>query len=611
MRLSIIIPSNDQAAAIGVTIDSVLCQDYKDVECWVIDCGGTGQTPEILRSYADKIRRAAADGLCTSKAMNQGLSMAAGNIVGWIDPGESYPVGIFQKMMQVFDEHPDISAVCIPADATAEAASGEPSAGKRSCHEFAAQCSQNAPTVFYRKEAVMAAGMLNEELQYAADYDLWLRIAKTHKTFVLHEKPVEHTVKTSFGCAKASQETLGVIQNHIGSPYLPPIRIGFDSSMTCVSKAGCGFYADSLANALCQVDHTNQYLFYPMYYNRCNPNFQNCTALAKTPNAHNLFFDGTTPEMANAAFRNTDMDITEMLGNPQVIHATGFSFIHHHKAANVYTVFDSSMVDVPDCTTEENRCFCFDMMHEASLYADMFISISQYSKDRFLHYFPYVEPERVRVIPLATRDTLKPNHDIDCIKGLGITVPDSYWLCVNTIEPRKNIVRLLHAYQQLNKLGDTRPLYLVGGKGWKDAQIYQQVKELSLSDHVFFTGYVSDEQLSALYTNCFAFLYPSLYEGFGLPVLEAMTMGAPVICSNSTSIPEVAGDAALYVDPKDTASIVNTMLTLQEHPQRRDSMIQQGLARAKQFSWQTNAMETIRCYYEAIWRHGCKSAQTR
>ena len=153
---------------------------------------------------------------------------------------------------------------------------------------------------------------------------------------------------------------------------------------------------------------------------------------------------------------------------------------------------------------------------------------------------------------------------------------------MGTIEPRKNHRRLLEAYRLIDS---SLPLVLAGGKGW--------LMDEFLADDVLLTGYVTDAELEWLYRNCYAFLYPSLFEGFGMPVLEALTLGAPVICSNTTSLPEVAGDAALLVDPLDPRAIAAAM---QELPAVRESLIQKGRAQARRFSWEESANQLKALY---------------
>jgi glycosyltransferase involved in cell wall biosynthesis len=172
---------------------------------------------------------------------------------------------------------------------------------------------------------------------------------------------------------------------------------------------------------------------------------------------------------------------------------------------------------------------------------------------------------------------------------------------VGTLEPRKNLRRLLNAYSvYVKKTGNALPLVLAGGKGWLEDDFEQFVAELDLFQKVKFLGYVSDEELNWLYKNCFAFIYPSLYEGFGLPVLEAMSRGAAVIVSNATSIPEVAGEAAHYIDPLKEKEIVEAICMLAENAEYREKLKNLALRQAQKFSWQRCASGVIEIYNHVI-----------
>jgi glycosyltransferase involved in cell wall biosynthesis len=304
-------------------------------------------------------------------------------------------------------------------------------------------------------------------------------------------------------------------------------------------------------------------------------------------------------------FLDETKDITSELHYPNVIHSTSFHFVKNHSTANVYTIYDLSFFEHPDTSTYANRQACMTGMLEASLRADMFIAISEYSKKVFLKYFPYVSEDRVRVIPLSYRKALlepvnvKVNFD-----SLGIDSEKPFWFCVGTIEPRKNIVSLVRAYLKLRSQGETYPLYLAGKKGWLDEEILNEINASRAGDDIRLLGFVNESQLSALYRSCFAMVYPSLYEGFGLPILEAMSLGAPVITSNTTSMPEVGGDAVIYVDPRNVDDIYEKMKLLQQNEELRKTIGEKGRERAlNEFSWEKTATKTIQCYYEAVWRH--------
>ena len=169
---------------------------------------------------------------------------------------------------------------------------------------------------------------------------------------------------------------------------------------------------------------------------------------------------------------------------------------------------------------------------------------------------------------------------------------------VSTIEPRKNLPGLLQAYRRLrDEYKRDEVLVLAGAKGWLWEEVYQTVDRLNLEKHVIFLGRVPSADLVYLYNDASLFVLPSFYEGFGLPPLEAMTCGTPVIVSNTSALPEVVGDAALMVDPHDIDGLTVAMWRTLTEPELREDLIQKGFKRAQKFSWQTAAQKTLEVYH--------------
>lgn len=168
-----------------------------------------------------------------------------------------------------------------------------------------------------------------------------------------------------------------------------------------------------------------------------------------------------------------------------------------------------------------------------------------------------------------------------------------YILYVGTLQPRKNIDTLIKAFYKFTHDYPAFKLVIAGKKGWLYNDIFDLVTDLGLEDDVYFTDYISDNQLIFLYKNAFCFVMPSLYEGFGIPPLEAMSFGCPVISSKTSSLPEVSGDAALYFDPKNSFDLFEKLKKLKENPDLRKSLIKKGATRIKQFSWENCADTTL------------------
>lgn len=178
-------------------------------------------------------------------------------------------------------------------------------------------------------------------------------------------------------------------------------------------------------------------------------------------------------------------------------------------------------------------------------------------------------------------------------------ISGDYILFVGTLQPRKNLVRLIEAFSRLNPKPYT--LIIVGKPGWMYEEIYQAPKKFGVEEKVKFLDYVSDEDLPSLYQNARCFVLPSLYEGFGLPVLEAMSYGCPVVTSNTSSLPEAGGEAAIYVDPESVESIKEGILkVLNFTPRARQDLIKKGYDQVKKFSWEKCARETLKVLEEVV-----------
>jgi len=226
------------------------------------------------------------------------------------------------------------------------------------------------------------------------------------------------------------------------------------------------------------------------------------------------------------------------------------------------------------------------------------LTVSEFSKRDIVRRY-LVPPERVIVAPDAADPMFQPIHDevrLDAVRqryGTG----DEYILCVGNLQPRKNLRALIDAYVRLRRAGATRRrLVLVGRKAWLHDDIFAAARDSGYADELVFTGYVPDIDLVALYNAAAVFVYPSLFEGFGLPPLEAMACGTPVICSNTSAFPEVVGDAALTVDPRDPKALASAIATVLRDTDLRASLAAAGLRRAAHFSWDSTARTILGAY---------------
>lgn len=376
------------------------------------------------------------------------------------------------------------------------------------------------------------------------------------------------------------------------------MKISFDTSQTGSSKAGCGFYAHALANALPTQGPENEYYFLQSF-----GDFFFDASLSRRPSSRKKNIQ-TGPflldyESSKNYWRSNDLE--ESLGSPDIIHSNNYWCPTQVRTSRlIYTLYDLSFMEQPDWTTEANRIGCFEGVLRASVYADWIVAISESSREYFCRYFPHFPENRVRVISPASR-FVELNYEGSRPKALKKIQAGQFWLSVGTIEPRKNQKLLAKAYARYLELGGApMPLVFAGGAGWKMNDFEGFLASLGISEHVIMTGYVSDDELIWLYRNCYANLYPSLFEGFGLPVLEGMQFGAPIIASNSTSIPEVVGNAGLLIEPDDIEAWSQTLFRFSGDEKLRKSLVQKALKQASSFSWESSASMLLDLYEEAV-----------
>lgn len=375
------------------------------------------------------------------------------------------------------------------------------------------------------------------------------------------------------------------------------VKIGFDVSQTAENKAGCGFVADQLITYLLKHDENSEYLLYPTFYSYRYIDYHKATYI-DVANCK-LHFNGMSFKEMIKGWDTQMNDRTAWLGNPDIIHSNNFSCKKDHHARIVYTLYDLVPIKYPQFTTEENRLICFNGLFEASLYADHCIAISENTKFSFLNYFPYYPPERITVIPLGVRSSIAPITNQQTIKNIvdRMSISGEFWLGVGTLEPRKNYSLLVDAFLELD---DERTLVIAGSRGWLDSDLMDKIKNADKKDKIKFLGYVSDEELSALYSACFAFIYPSFYEGFGLPVLEALHCEAAVITSKISSLPEVGGEAVLYIDPESKNSLIDRMRLLINNPTERKELKSKAQKQAARFTWDDAAKITLDVYHKTV-----------
>lgn len=263
----------------------------------------------------------------------------------------------------------------------------------------------------------------------------------------------------------------------------------------------------------------------------------------------------------------------------------------------VMAIMDTSYLEYPDMFRKRDLYQLTHWTAYAVAHAKAICTISKFSKNAIIRAYKVPEDQVVVTYPGFSMPTTAANQEATILKKY--TIANHYILSVGTIQPRKNYIRLIEAFSKFltlnkQKFGEIQ-LVIVGKKGWLYEAILDAPKKYGISDKVKFLHNVPDSDLPHLYRNALCFALPSLYEGFGLPVLEAMAYKCPVVVSNVSSLPEIAGNAGVYVDPKDVASITQGLLSAvrQRNLIQGKSRIQQGLSQVKLFTWEKAAKQTL------------------
>jgi glycosyltransferase involved in cell wall biosynthesis len=274
--------------------------------------------------------------------------------------------------------------------------------------------------------------------------------------------------------------------------------------------------------------------------------------------------------------------------------------------ATVVTVHDMVYRSYPETMNKRTYHLLNMSLKRSMKRATLIVTDSEFSKSEIIKYFPQFK-DKIRVVYCGVdfdkfSDRIN-EADIARVK-INFSIHGDYFLYLGTLEPRKNLVRLIEAYaklkEQLENKGKKVPfLVMAGGKGWLSDDIFETVRNFDLKDNIIFTKYIPDEDLSPLIRGALAFVFPSIYEGFGLPPLEAMACKVPVIVSDAASLPEVVGDCAIIVDPFDTDSIKNGMLTVYEDTEFSAEIAEKGMQRARKFTWEQSAKDLWEVYKEA------------
>jgi len=368
------------------------------------------------------------------------------------------------------------------------------------------------------------------------------------------------------------------------------MTIYVDISAAVHHRAGLGRYAENLARALVAAEPGRYSLF-----------FNKERGVDPLPNLESIpvrtIAMGYKPwRMAVWLAHIVHAGFERLLPDAELFHATEHLLLPVRHAPTVLTVHDLIFRHLPEHHKPLNRWYLNLTMPLYCRKATHIIAVSECTRQDLIQAYN-LPPEKITVIHEAAAPgfRLQGNESIASVRQR-YTLPERYLLFVSTIEPRKNLIRLLKAFEQLHAEELTDALVIVGRRGWLYDDFFVTLESSPVREAVLFPGYVPDADLPPLYAGAQAFVLPSLYEGFGLPVLEAMASGVPVACSNTSSLPEISGHAALHFDPTNVQSIVIILRSLLTDPDLCAELRQRGLKQAAQFSWRKVAAETRGVY---------------
>jgi glycosyltransferase involved in cell wall biosynthesis len=378
------------------------------------------------------------------------------------------------------------------------------------------------------------------------------------------------------------------------------MRIVIDGLPLLGPETGIGKYTFELSTALMRMPEGPEIYYY--YGSR----------LSKRPNrmindhqvSYNPLKKGVSrwlPDSLKKFLKKEVLRIGLRLKKCDLFHATNY-IIPACFVPTISTFHDLSFIRYPEMHPAERLDWLLKGLPLTLRNSSRIIVVSQFTKEELIRLFG-VSENRIDVVHLGVTGNFKPRNEvslIECLKEYGLK-PKGYVLAVGTIEPRKNLVALFQAYETLpDSITSSWPLVIVGMKGWKHQTISRNIERLVRKGKLRALGYIPNDRLPFIYAGASLFVYPSLYEGFGLPPLEAMACGVPVIVSNRASLPEVVGDAGLLVEPEDIGELSQAIESLIDDPHRCKQMIHKGWERAKHFTWEACAENTLRVYNDVL-----------
>ena len=375
------------------------------------------------------------------------------------------------------------------------------------------------------------------------------------------------------------------------------MKIGIDARFALHQRRGIGNYTLQLIHHLSDLDTQNEYVLYTDQddINRVLPRKSNFVLRKITPASYPVWEQVMLPLRA----AKDAIDILHCTGNTAPIYLDRriklISTIHDV----MFLKDDSELPKSASLYQRAGRFYRKVIVPKTIARLSMVLTVSEFSKRDIMHHIRVIKDDSIKVTHEAASksyrrlDRANASHKIP----QKLSIRDPYVLTLGALDPRKNTESVIRKFIELKaERKITEKLVIVGVPHWRQTKFYQMVHKSAFADDFLFTEFLSEEELAFLYSGAKAFLYPSSYEGFGIPLLEAMACGVPVITSNTTSIPEVVGNAALLIDPLDGEELKSALLKILNEEGLREVLISRGLDQAKKFSWIKTAKETLLAY---------------
>lgn len=378
------------------------------------------------------------------------------------------------------------------------------------------------------------------------------------------------------------------------------MRIGIDYTSAVHQQAGIGRYTRDLVAALARLPREHEYVLFVAGRAGRDAGPGSPGSASEMPDSFRIARVPLSQRFWSALWHRLHIPLPVDLftGPVGVFHSPDYVLPPLRQGKKVVTIHDLSFLRYPEGAEPSLRQYLGRAVPDAAGRADLILADSQNTRRDVIELLGAPE-EKVEVLYPGVSEEFKPIDDqelLDKVRRMyGLSFP--FILSVGTIEPRKNLVRLIDAYAALRASADvSHKLVIAGRKGWLYEDVFRRVEELSLEKEVIFLGFVAEEDLPPLYNLAQVLVFPSLYEGFGLPPLEAMACGTPVIASCSSSLPEVVGEAGLMVSARDAEALRQTMSEVLDEPTLREDLVRKGLRQARRFKWETAAKRMVAIY---------------